>query len=196
MKKALRFALTLAALTLIAPVIMAAGGESISKDSVYLKVSIQPESAAYLTESGNRIGAGEAAAQKNWHSSAFRFEMGSIESDNVSETYGLVGGLPARAVEPSGIEYPNLTFYIPEVEAQGWDGWVDEFVIRGNCSASAELDGQISFLAPDHKTVLRAMDFEGVCIVPVASDSSEANSDGVNAVEIELYVQKMKLSAK
>jgi hypothetical protein len=107
---------------------------------------------------------------------------------NVTEYHG--GGFRAPIKLSSQLEFPNLTFYVPEIDAQPF---LDHYARRG---VAGEVPGRLTgaietFDSSPEKKPLFELTFTGADIVSVTPDKLDSGSEDIKQVKIELYTEKM-----
>jgi hypothetical protein len=96
-------------------------------------------------------------------------------------------------LEPTGIEFPNITVSMAEAYAQDFIKWHQAFIVTGDKESKQEKTGHIEFLDPTGGKSLCTIDLRGVGIHSLAIDKSEANAESLKRVKVELYVDSMEL---
>jgi len=178
-----------------------------SKDAGYLKCKIQPERVVTrMLSSGPAVTADANPKQKMWTPSAFRFTLDGFDEmqhtsklDSFTIKQGVkklfVGGMKFPQIEPTNIQFPNLTGTISLAYASKLLQWHQEYIHSEVASKdpAAVKTGSIEFLTPDRKQTVFRINLFGVGLVSAAIESSTANQDQIKRVKFELYVHEMKL---
>lgn len=147
--------------------------------------------------------------QKVWTTNNFRFRLDGFDQackrvakidaftikQNIVEHH--VGGRQSPIKTPSQIDFPNLTFYVAEVDAQPF---FDHFNKRAMISKREQAPsgghtGMIEYLDQEMGT-LGTLEFFGAEIFNVAPANADASSEEIKLVKIELYTEKMKFTKK
>ncbi len=137
-------------------------------------IKIQPTNILYKVGDRRKLkGNSMREAQRLWQAANFRVEMGGLPCKMVTKVGAFTWTMGAAkdrarsrrgvAKTPGGLEFPNLTFYLPEDDVRPWQDWHNEFVIDGKCAESRELSGSITFMSPDFKKELGTIALENVC---------------------------------
>ncbi len=136
--------------------------------------------------------------QKNWLRSNFRFMLDGFTTDTVTKIDSFtvkhnvmdyyVGGSREPIKTPSWIEYPNITFYLPESCSYEFDKAAEQRIVRGK--SPGYLTGMIEMIDKQHLP-LCSLSFAGAEIVSVSSDTSDATKDQAKLVKVELSVETM-----
>lgn len=175
--------------------------DAASKDPAYMTVKITPETIRYSPGDGSQV-RGTGSTSRKWLSSNFRFELGDLPCDRVTEIDSFtwrqvvmaseVGQFRAPVKQPAHVEVPNLrvTFSMQDLDA--WMDWHRTFLIDGQWSEEHELSGSITLLAPDLKEELATIELMNVGLISLEVGAQEANKEQVSRVTVELYVQEMK----
>jgi hypothetical protein len=97
--------------------------DSSSKAPARIGIRIAPESVQYKKASGTPKGTVSTKA-KNWLTS--NFEVSGLPAPRVSkiESFTIKQGVKESAKVPGKLEFPNLTFTIPETDAAPWQKWL------------------------------------------------------------------------
>jgi phage tail-like protein len=183
------------------------------KSAIYMNVAISPEDIKFEKGNGNKLPLQTKnfdSKQKDWTANNYEFTLGGplaeacrrvtkIDSftikQNIIEHH--VGGQKAPIKTPSQIEFPNLTFYVPEVDAQPFLDWMAKrvgFSAQGNGTVrnGTELHGTITCLDNTLENTLFEIAIEGCDIVSVTPDKLDAGSEELKQVKIELHTEAMK----
>jgi len=96
---------------------------------------------------------------------------------------------------PTVVEYPNLTFYVPEADAEPFLNAAATSAGYGGMGNGLVRDpkaknGQIEVFDNDQRTLF-TLHFYGADIVSVTPDRSDSTSEEIKQVKIELYTERM-----
>ena len=185
------------------------------KNPVYMGVTLAVEDIEFKKGSGEVLpkpGKG-FDNQKVWTACNFEFFLAGlgesckrvtkIDSFTVKQNMAEYhAGTMKNAIKtPTAIEYPNIVFYIPEADAQpffeamqqkvGFGG--PERKSNGQVRNPTERTGSINLTDSERNTLIEVQ-FDGADIVSVTPDKSDASSEEVKQVRIELYTESMKLN--
>ena len=178
------------------------------KSAAYMSVALSVEEIEFLKGTGKKV---EPPAgfdnQKAWTSCNFRFRLDDYASacrrvtkvdsftikQNVAEYHA--GGFKNAIKTPTAIEYPNLVFYVPEADAQPFmDHMATSVGFGGKGNGTVrnpkKMHGQIECFDNAGKTLF-TVEFFGSDIVSVTPDRSDAGSEEIKQVKVELYTEKM-----
>jgi phage tail-like protein len=177
------------------------------KNAAYMTVALAVEELVFLPGNKSRRVADAVGAEKQklWASCNFTFTLDGLESackrvtkidsftikQNIVEYHMGTQRHPIKT--PSQIEFPQLTFYVPEADA---GPFMDRFTRRG---VKGELRGNstqkagelIVFDADEAKNELFSLQFYGTDIANVQPDKADASSEEIKQVKIDLYTEKM-----
>jgi len=185
------------------------------KNAIYMGITLAVEDIEFLKGTGKKLDVPKGFnAQKLWTANNFSFTVDDgklkdachrvtkIDSftikQNTVEYHA--GGYKAAIKTATPVEFPNLTFYVPEADAQPFMEYMSRTVGfggggPGNVPKDREasvLNGEIqTFDAENHP--LMSVQFKGADIVSITPDRSDATSEEVKQVKIELYTEKMTI---
>ncbi|HSD90807.1 MAG TPA: phage tail protein [Kofleriaceae bacterium] len=185
------------------------------KNAVYMGVTLAVEDIEFVKGTGKKLDVPKGFdAQKLWSANNFSFTLddGKLKEacnrvtkidaftikQNTAEYHA--GGYKAAIKVATPIEFPNLTFYVPEADAQPFMEYMAKGVGFGNSGngsvpkdrAISVLNGEIqTFDTQNHR--LLSVHFKGADIVSITPDRSDATSEEVKQVKIELYTEKMEI---
>jgi hypothetical protein len=176
-----------------------------SKDAAYIKLKLQPERViSKKAASSTRVGGQLGSKQKLWMCSGFRLNIDGLEEmkyTNKLESFTIKQGIKRfytghdrfPQIEPTKIEFPNLSGTIALEYADKLLTWYEEYVVKGQKDPKAQKTGSIEFLSPDRKDTLFRINLYEVGLHHLKVAQSTANSDQIKRVHFELYVGRMDL---
>jgi len=174
-----------------------------SREPGYLKVKFMPEGIETKQVQTSRILAEINANQKMWHNNCFRMKIDGIDMTKVSkiDAFTIKQGVKAmhtgRALfpelEPTKIEFPDLSVQLGLAFSKPVMDWYDETVRKGGKDPDLEKNGSIEFLTPDLRTVIFTVKLFQMGIRNFTINRSEALQDAIKRAKIDLYVGKMEL---
>ena len=172
-----------------------------SKEPAYMTIKFDPQKIRYEKRSGEKLSGKLAANQKKWLCSNWRFELGKLPCAKAAKIDSFtwkqsvikdeVGAFREPTKHPAKVEVPNLKVTISMADIEDWQRWHQTFVIDGMCSEGDELEGSITFLAPDLKEELAEIQLFNVGMISMQQAKQEANKEEIARFEVELYVEKM-----
>ena len=173
----------------------------------YMTVGISVEDIVFKKGSGQKLPAPFGFdKQKMWTACNFRFELSGFEDSckRVSKIDSFtikqqivehhIGGQLGAIKTPSAIDFPNLAFYVPEADAQPFfDHFTNESQLRiqNNIKQASPLHGSI-VTYDNQGSNLFTVSFTGADIFAVTPDNSDASSEEIKQVKIELHTEKME----
>ncbi len=176
-----------------------------AKDQANITVTLAPEKVSFVAANGKKFaapGKGEAA-QKRIAACNFRFSIDGFEAQCLRTSKVDAFEVKVKTVEhhlgwghdgarleplkiPGKIEYPNLVFYIPEMDAEPFRS------LHNKHMDGKERDlgrtAKLSFY-DNHKVDQGEFQFDGVHIFNVQSEKSDANSEDVKLVKVECAIE-------
>ncbi len=178
------------------------------KSAAYMTVALSVEEIEFLRGSGKKLDSPAGFdGQKLWTACNFRFRLDDygdacnrvtkVDSftikQNIAEYHA--GGYKAAIKTPTAVEFPNLTFYVPEADAQPF---MDHMAKRvgfgghgnGEVRPAAKMHGSLECFDNSEKTLF-TVEFFGSDILSVTPDRSDATSEEIKQVKVELYTEKM-----
>jgi len=177
--------------------------EGLDKNAVYMQVTIAVEEMTFSKGTGKKlqkpVGFDD---QKIWTANNFRFSLDGFQDQctrvskidsftikqNITEHH--VGGFRAPIKCSSQVEFPQLSFYVPEADSEKF---LEHFQKRG---VKGEVPGRLNgfiqtFDSDEKKNKLFTMSFENADICNVQPDKSDAGSEDIKQVKIDIYTEKM-----
>jgi phage tail-like protein len=179
------------------------------KSPAYMGVAIAVENLEFKKGDGQKLAVlADYNKQKMWTACNFRFKLDSFPESstlrvtkidsftikqNIIEHH--MGGFRAPIKCPSQMDFPGLSFYVPEVDAQPF---MDHFTKRGvKGEVPGRLTGAIECFDNDaSKKVLFTVDFAGADITNVQPEKSDSGSEEIKLVKVDIYTESMKFNYK
>jgi phage tail-like protein len=176
------------------------------KSTAYMTVSLAVEDIVFKKgEEGKKIQQNEGMdAQKSWKACNFNFSIDGFDcckrvtkvdgftiKQNIAEYNG--GGRRSAAKTPTAIDFPQLSFSLPEADAQPL---MDHFKKRGvDGEVPGRFHGQIETF-DNAKDVRFTLEFFGADILNIQPDKADAGSEEIKLCKVDLYVEKMSFAYK
>ena len=180
------------------------------KNPAYMSVTLAVEDIEFLRGTGKRLDAPQGFdTQKVWTSCNFRFQLDDYAAacqrvtkvdsftvkQNVAEHH--MGGFKRAIKTPTAVEYPNISFYVPEADAAPF---YDHMARRvgyggkgnGEVRPATKMHGTLECFDNDERTLF-TLEYFGADIVGVTPDKSDASSEEIKQVKVELYTEKMTM---
>lgn len=173
------------------------------KNACYMTATIAPETLRFAKGTGKDLQTviGKMT-QKLWTSANFELRIDGLESacrrvtkidsftikQQVHEDHA--GNLRDAIRVPGILEFPNLTFYVPESDAQPFIEHYTKYGIKGELQAAARHTGSI--VCRDHAAnELCTVSLQGVDIANIAPEKHDSSSEDIKQVKVELAVESM-----
>jgi phage tail-like protein len=181
--------------------------EGQDKNAAYMTVGIAVEDIVFKKGSGAALPQPKMNPQKLWTACNFKFELAGFENavrrcakidsftvkQEVAEYHA--GGQLAPIKTPTPIEFPNITFYVPEVDAQPlFDHFTNKnkiHVKNNKADSPSALHGSITTLDNQGRELFR-LQYTGADILSVTPDKSDSQTEEIKLVKVELYTEKME----
>jgi phage tail-like protein len=176
------------------------------KGTAYLNVSMGVEDILFKKgdEGKDLQQNGATETQKSWKACNFNFSIDGFDCckratkiDSFTVKQNLIeyhsGGRRGPSKTPSQIEFPQISFYLPEADAQPL---ADHFKKRGvDGEVPGRLHGQIETF--DNAKESRFMlEFFNADIINIQPDKADASTEEIKQVKVDLYVESMKFTYK
>jgi hypothetical protein len=179
--------------------------DATDKSPAYMSIGIAVEDIQFHVGSGQKIQQTlYMPNQKLWSSCNFRLTLSGFDDSckRVSKIDAFtikqsivehhVGGYRAAFKFPSQIDFPNITFYVPEADAAPFYKRATEGIAKG-IGSNNKLHGQIEVLDNGLNTIA-SLAFLHSDIVSVTPDRSDASSEDIKQVKVEIYSEMMGFS--
>ena len=168
------------------------------KSAAYMSVALSVEDIEFLKGTGKKLDTPKGFdVQKLWTACNFRFRLDDyadacqrctkVDSftvkQNIAEYHA--GGYKAAIKTPTAVEFPNLTFYVPEADAQPFYDHIAKRVGyggkgNGQVRPATQMHGTIETFDNSEKTLFTLEFFESD-IANVQVDKSDAGSEEIKA---------------
>ncbi len=175
----------------------------------YMTATISPEILRYAKGSGSALDTTLGKmTQKLWTSSNFRFTLDDSLKDacrRVSKIDSFTikqeihdyhaGNLHTPLRVPGMLEFPNLVVYVPEADVDPFVAHYNKYALSRELQRSPRLTGAIDVL--DHTgEELCTVGLKGVDIASLTPDKSDATSEDIKQVKLELTIEEMSFTYK
>ncbi len=177
-----------------------------SKEPAYLSVKFQPETMDLRKAKGTKLSPSKMPpVEKLWLPSNFQLEIDGLDCSHVNKIDAITvkqkvkifhtGAERTPQIEPTGIDFGNITIYMAAAHAEPFMQWHQAYVVKGDKDTKHEKQGAIHFLSPQRKgpTNLFSITLQNLGIYSLAIEKSEANAEQIKRIKVELYVEKMDL---
>jgi hypothetical protein len=176
------------------------------KNPCHMTATLVPETLRFARGSSRNL---ETAigkmTQKLWTSANFQFQLDGFEAacrrvtkidsftikQQIHEYHA--GNLRDPQRVPGILEFPNIVFYVPEVDAEPFIKHYTKHGIEGTPQVAARHSGSITCI-DNSGADLCTVTIKGVDIASVAPEKQDATSEDIKLVKIELAVESMAFS--
>jgi phage tail-like protein len=184
--------------------------DAAQKQAASLAVKFTPERLEFKKGDGSRLkrdGApDEAAKQKKWLSSNFRFELERFKGDESLRNIKLesftvkqnvidnpIGYELETRKEVGRLELPQLVVTFSEHKASEWMKWYDAAVVKGN-RKDQYTTGVLTYYdsSPKREELMR-IEIGGVSMASLEVDKLEGHKEGIANVKVTLNIEAFKL---
>lgn len=177
------------------------------KNAAYMTVTVAPEKMVFKPGDGQKLKLEiDDKAAKLWTACNFRFAIDGLDAhmkrvtkiDGFSIKQKIIEYHHSERLEavklPSRVEWPNLTFYVPEVDSAGI---IKEFMTHAADGAAQkspeQRNGHIETFDNSGKSLFNIL-LKGVQLKSVTPDKSDANSEEIKQVKIEISIESMEFT--
>lgn len=170
------------------------------KNTTYMSISLGVEDIKFKKGGGGALPMGGGSkSQKAWKACNFIFSLDGFECckkvvkvEGFSIKQNLIeyaaGGRRSVAKSPSGIDYPQISFALPEPDA---GPLIEHFKLRGvDGEVPGRLGGSIETF-DNEKTTKFTLQFTGADITNIQPDKSDSSSEEAKMVKVDLYTEGM-----
>jgi phage tail-like protein len=173
------------------------------KAAAYMSIGVAVEDIVFAKGTGKKITTVTGFNnQKLWTACNFRFSLDGFPNQtkrvskidsftvkqNVIEYH--CGGHRAPIKTPSQIDYPPISFYIPESDAQPFLDHFNDRAMAVKTTLPGRLTGSIVTYDNDGSPLFTVA-FSGADISAVTPDKADAASEEIKHVKVDLYTEKM-----
>jgi hypothetical protein len=176
-----------------------------SKDPAYLTVKIQPERIEMKKGSGD-LKAGLGAKQMLWTASNFTFTVDGTNLDYVKKVEGFtvkqntksmhVGQARHATIEPTGIEFPDISIEMPLAHADDLFKWYEDYVVKGHKDTKSEREGELVFWDQNFSWPLMTVKLHRMGLFSLQINKSEAAGESIKTVKAQFYVEALDLESE
>lgn len=170
------------------------------KNTAYMSVALAVEDIKFIKGGGAALTQNAGGdEQKSWKACNFRFFLDGFDcctrvtkldsftiKQNVLEYAS--GGSRSASKTPSAIDFPQLSFYLPESDAQPL---FEHFTKRGvQGEVPGRLNGHVEMFDNEKATVF-SVAFVNADIANIQPDKADATTEEIKQVKVDLYVESM-----
>ena len=178
--------------------------------AAYMTVALAIEDMAFEAGGGAAISfSGNPDNQRLWTAKNFRLNIDGLPGstrctkiDSFTIKQQIIeypmGGFKNAQKTPSVLEFPNISFYIPEADAEPFIKHMQQQVGfggsgNGKVRDPASLNGHLDIFDNDQKkNVIFSLNFYGAEIVSATPDKHDADSTEAKQVRIEMFTERME----
>ena len=175
------------------------------KNACYMQATIAPETLRFAPGSGNDIQAQIGQLnQKLWTASNFRL---TLDGGGLNDSTGRVTKIDSFTIKqtvqeyhmgnrrdplrlPGILEFPNITFYVPESDSKPFTDHFTKYAMSGTKQLLPRITGAIE-MQDNAASELCRVELAGIDIANISADKSEAGSDKIKEVKVEITVESM-----
>jgi phage tail-like protein len=177
--------------------------DAASKEPGYMTVKLAPREMVSRPGTGRPVAGTTqpAAKHKQWLCSNFRVEIGDLPCARVSKINSFiwrqgvikdeVGQFREPTKHPAKVEVPSVKLTIVMADIGPWQDWVQRVTQGGPNAQGAQVDGAITFLAPNLGSELARIDLFGLRPVSLQPAQMQANQEQVARFSVELHCADM-----
>jgi len=180
------------------------GGTGDSKEAAYLNLTWTPEKISNAVGNGKVEASPADVKQKVYMPSNFEVTIDGVDKDHcklISKFDALtckqknvrddVGVLRDSPLEPSSIEYPNISVTFSEEMSQPMWTWHEDFVIKGNNDETKHRNGSVVYKSTNLKDDLLTLNLHTMGIFKGTPDALENNKDAIRRVKFDMYMEQL-----
>ena len=174
-----------------------------AKDAIYLEVEVEAERVR-IAKADGKITAQYGTKQKAWLAPNFRLEIGGLPTDRVSTIDAMTwkcsiatdhtGIHREHAKVPAKVTVPECKFTVSAADYGPWADAARKWFVDGAHLEGDHMQGRIVVLGPDMKTTMAALELHNLGFKSFKSGAKEANSEKVDRLEIEMYMEGLTFS--
>ncbi len=184
--------------------------EGQDKNAVYMGVNLCVEDIHFKKGSGVRLdavtgdGTNKDIPQKLWTACNFRFELSGFNTRRTAKIDPFtikmqviehhMGGQLSPIKMPSKVDFPNISFYVPEADSHQFADHLtkqNKLAVKNDVKQPSKLHGVLTALDQQHRELFN-LTFTGADIVSVTPDKSDATTEEIKLVKVELYTEAME----
>ncbi|MEO8841890.1 MAG: phage tail protein [Kofleriaceae bacterium] len=174
--------------------------DATDKNAAYMTIALAVEDIVFLKGTGTKLPVAVGFdKQKLWTAANFHFKLDGLDCKRVTKVDSFtikqtiiehnVGGQRHTTKTPSAIEFPNLAFYLPEADAAPFFEQSKNSITLGK--VPTRLNGSLEMFDHELRT-LCTVKFYGADVLSVTPDKSDATSEEIKMVKVEIYTERME----
>jgi phage tail-like protein len=174
------------------------------KNAAYMTVALAVEDIQFIKGEGTEIAVDTGGdSQKAWKACNFQLSMAGFDLKRVTKVESFTvkqnvleyasGGNRWMSKTPSAIDFPQLSFSLPEADAQPLFAHFTKRGVKGE--VPGRLHGQLEMF-DNERTTKFVIDFLGADILNVQPDKADASTEEIKQVKVDMYVESMTFTYK
>jgi hypothetical protein len=174
------------------------------KNAAYMTVALAVEDIQFIKGGGAEIPVDSGGnQQKAWKACNFQLSLDGFDLKRATKVESFTvkqnvleyasGGNRWMSKTPSAIDFPQLSFSLPEADAQPLLAHFTNRGVKGQ--VPGRLHGQLEMF-DNERTTKFVIDYYGADILNVQPDKADASTEEIKQVKCDLYVESMKFTYK
>ncbi|HEU4732218.1 MAG TPA: phage tail protein [Kofleriaceae bacterium] len=174
------------------------------KNAAYMTVAIAVEDIVFMKGEGTEIAVdGGGNQQKAWKACNFVLTLGDFDCKRVTKIESFTvkqnileyasGGNRWMSKTPSAMDFPQVSFSLPEADAQPIFDHFMKRAVKGE--VPGRLQGSIEMF-DNERTTTFTINLENCDLLNVQPDKGDATTEEIKQVKVDLYVESMKFEYK
>lgn len=173
------------------------------KSTAFMNVGIAVEDIQFEKGSGAQLAQNAGIEeQKAWKACNFRFSLdilGDTATRRVTKVDSFTvkqnvleyasGGSRWATKTPSAMDFPQISFSLPEADAQPLFDRMTKYGVKG--TVPGRFNGQLETYDNQQQTVF-TLQFFNCDVLNIAPDKSDSTTEEIKQVKVDLYVESMK----
>jgi len=177
--------------------------DAAAKDAIYLDIEVEAEQVRIAPASG-KINGQYGTKQKAWLAPNFRLEIGGLPCERVSTIDAMTwkcsvatdhtGIHREHAKVPAKVTVPDMKFSVSAADYKPWSEAVKKWFVDGEHLENNHMQGSITLLGPDMKKTMARLELHNLGFKSFKKGALEANSEKVDRMEVEMYMEGLTFS--
>jgi len=177
--------------------------DAAAKDAIYLDVEVEAEQVRVGPASGKITGQ-YGTKQKAWLAPNFRLDISGLPCERVSTIDAMTwkcsiatdhtGIHREHAKVPAKITCPDMKFTVSAADYKPWMEASKKWFVDGEHLENNHMQGSITLLGPDMKKTMARLELHNLGFKSIKSGALEAQSEKVNRIEVEMYMEGLTFS--
>jgi phage tail-like protein len=179
--------------------------DATDKSAAYFGLTVAVEDIQYKPGSGSALTVSLPRTQNLWTCCNFHLELDGFNTDTVTKIDGFTikhnvveyhsGGQLSPTKTPSAVEFPNLSFYVPESVSQPFADYITNKnqLATFNQVRHSPINGRLVALDNQGRELFY-ITITGCDLFAITPDSSNASSEEIKQVKLDLYTENMSFT--